>query len=110
MHCLTIGDFPPDSFDSPREPCHATRDAEPDNSTTEKQQEPHQNNSNAKSAELIDNQTVFNAEKLLQSRTKEGTTQYPVRQMGRFSPLQSYLGTSTQHIRYRSTRRISGTK
>ena len=48
---LTVDDFPPDSFASSREERHTTRD----------------------------NQTVFNAKQLLESRTFEGTTQYLVK-------------------------------
>lgn len=79
---LTVDDFPPDSFASSREERHTTRDAEPDSPTAGEQRGSLPHDPNTKSAELIDNQTVFNAEQLLESRTFEGTTQYLVKWAG----------------------------
>lgn len=79
---LTVDDFPPDSFASSREERHTTRDAEPDSPTAGEQRGLLPHDPNTKSAELIDHQTVFNAEQLLEARTFEGTTQYLVKWAG----------------------------
>ena len=79
---LTVDDFPPDNFASSREEHHTTRDSEPDSPAAGEQRGPLLHDPNTKSAELIHNQTVFNAEQLLESMTFEGATQYLVKWAG----------------------------
>jgi len=77
---LSPDDLLADSFEPPEVPSTPGEGlAQGDTSLNENQPQPQLTDADGSSASLIDDETIFNAEKILKSRTKNGKIQYLVK-------------------------------
>ena len=72
-------DLPADSFAPPEVPFPGENPTQGEETLHQNQSQPQLTDPDTNSANLIDGETIFNAEQILESRTREGQTQYLVK-------------------------------